>query len=89
LFCGKSCCSTDISITLLLPPLPLLPCVDDTPPQALVVHGERGTIALMISDQAAAAGLAAPRFATHPSAAARPDVGLAIIRRQNHTAALK
>jgi hypothetical protein len=33
--------------------------------QVLVVHGERGTNALMISQQAAAAGLTSPRFAAH------------------------
>jgi hypothetical protein len=33
--------------------------------QVIVVHGERGTDALMISEQAAAAGLTSPCFAAH------------------------
>jgi tyrosyl-DNA phosphodiesterase-1 len=41
--------------------MPLLP----TALQVLVVHGERGTNADLVSEQAAAAGLTSPRFAAH------------------------
>jgi hypothetical protein len=54
-----------------------------------VVHCERGANALMISEQAAAAGLTSPRFAAHaPPLLALTDVCSQDFTPQNHTAAL-